>query len=51
MKDQFSYLGLTKWAYDSRKRDLYIEGTTMKVLAMDGWKEEMDGHKETCEFS
>ncbi|XP_057865422.1 uncharacterized protein LOC131073079 isoform X3 [Cryptomeria japonica] len=42
MKDQFSCPGSTKWADDSRERDLYIEGTTVTVLAMDGRRRWMD---------
>lgn len=42
MKDQFSYPGSTKRADDSRERDLYIEGTTVTVLAMDGRRRWMD---------
>ncbi|KAH9329927.1 hypothetical protein KI387_002035, partial [Taxus chinensis] len=42
IKDQFSCPGSIKWSDDSRERDLYIEGTTVTVLAMDGRRRWMD---------
>eukprot|EP00252_Welwitschia_mirabilis_P024612 TRINITY_DN7353_c0_g1_i1.p1 TRINITY_DN7353_c0_g1~~TRINITY_DN7353_c0_g1_i1.p1 ORF type:complete len:839 (-),score=150.73 TRINITY_DN7353_c0_g1_i1:172-2490(-) len=42
MQDQFSCPAAIEWADDSHERDLYIDKTTVTVLAMDGRRRWMD---------
>lgn len=49
IKDQFCCPKSIQWAVDSHERDLYIESTTVTVLAMDGRRRWMDIKKQASD--